>query len=62
MRSWADYDMDRKLQTTQRSARCSTSFNQYQLGFYWQDDIKVNNRLTIGVGFATRCRRTSTTS
>jgi hypothetical protein len=40
-------------------ARCETSFNQYQLGFYWQDEIKVNNHLSLASVSATRCRRTS---
>jgi hypothetical protein len=48
--SWNDYDIGRKLQTSRRDGTVNTSFNQYQLGFYVQDEIKVNNRLSIGVG------------
>ncbi|HXH26099.1 MAG TPA: carboxypeptidase-like regulatory domain-containing protein [Vicinamibacterales bacterium] len=40
----------RPLQYTQRIGTVDTSFMQYQVGFYWQDDIRVNNRLSIGVG------------
>ena len=45
-----DYTAGRPLQFSQRLDDVSTSFNQYQLGFYIQDDIRVNNRLSIGVG------------
>jgi hypothetical protein len=48
--SWNDFDIGRKLQTSRRDGTVNTSFNQYQLGFYVQDEIKVNNRLSIGVG------------
>jgi hypothetical protein len=45
-----DYRIDRKLQFTQRFGTVDNRFNQYQLGFYIQDDIRVNNRLSLGVG------------
>ena len=45
-----DYAIDMKLQTTQRLGTYNTSFNSYEAGFYVQDDIRVNNRLSIGVG------------
>ncbi len=45
-----DYLIDLKLQTTQRLGTYESSFTQYQLGFYVQDDIRVNNRLSVGVG------------
>jgi hypothetical protein len=37
-------------QFTQRIGQVDTSFRQYQLGFYWQDDIRVNNRFSYSVG------------
>ena len=45
-----DFIANRPLQFTRRNAPVETSFNQYQLGFYIQDDIRVGNRLSIGVG------------
>jgi hypothetical protein len=35
---------------TQRIGEVNTSFNQYNLGFYWSDDIRLNNKLSFGVG------------
>ena len=35
---------------TQRIGQVVTSFSQYNLGFYWSDDIRVNNKLSFGVG------------
>ena len=32
------------------SAQVDTSFSQYQLGLYWQDDIRVNNNFSFSVG------------
>ena len=32
------------------SARCDTAFSQYQLGVYWQDDIRLNRNLSFSVG------------
>jgi hypothetical protein len=48
--SLADLAIDRKLQFTQRLGVVDTSFNQYQFGFYVQDEIKINNRLSVGLG------------
>ena len=49
--SLEDYRNERPLQFTQRLGDpLQTSFDQYQFGFYIQDDIRVNNRLTLGVG------------
>jgi hypothetical protein len=49
--SWADYDLNHPLQCSQRlGAGFATSFSQYQLGFYAQDEIKVTNKVTIGLG------------
>src|SRR6185503_9515473 len=35
---------------TQRIGQVNTSFSQYTLGFYWSDDIRLNNKLSFGVG------------
>jgi hypothetical protein len=35
---------------TQRIGEVNTSFSQYNLGFYWSDDIRLNNKLSFGVG------------
>jgi hypothetical protein len=48
--SLADFNAGRPLQFSIREGTVDTAFNQYQLGFYWQDDIRINNRLTLGVG------------
>jgi outer membrane receptor protein involved in Fe transport len=49
--SLEDFNANRPLQFSRRLGDpIQTSFNQYQLGFYIQDDIRVNNRLSIGVG------------
>lgn len=48
--SLEDYTAGRPLQFSQRLGLVDNSFNQYQLGFYIQDEFRVNNRLTVGVG------------
>jgi Carboxypeptidase regulatory-like domain/TonB dependent receptor len=35
---------------TQRNGQVNTRFRQYQLGLYWQDDIRLNNKLSVSVG------------
>ena len=45
-----DYFANKPLQFTQRIGTVDTSFRQYQLGFYWQDDWRMNNKFTIGYG------------
>jgi carboxypeptidase family protein len=35
---------------TQRIGQVDTSFNQYNLGFYWSDDVRLNNKLSFGIG------------
>jgi carboxypeptidase family protein len=35
---------------TQRIGQVNTSFAQYNVGFYWSDDIRLNNKLSFGVG------------
>jgi hypothetical protein len=44
------YNAGRPMQFSIRTGTVNTSFNQYQLGFYWQDDIRINSRLSLGVG------------
>jgi hypothetical protein len=48
--SIADHDIDLKLQTTQRLGTYDTSFRSLEAGFYVQDDIRVHNRLSLGIG------------
>ena len=35
---------------TQRNGQVNTKFNQYQLGLYWQDDIRLNNKVSVSIG------------
>ena len=35
---------------TQRLGQVDTAFTQYQLGFYWQDDFRLNRQLSMSVG------------
>jgi hypothetical protein len=35
---------------TQRLGQVDTDFNQYQLGFYWQDDFRLSRALSVSVG------------
>jgi len=44
------YNAGRPLQFTQRRGEVTTSFNQYEFGLYWQDDIRVNKNLSLSVG------------
>ena len=37
-------------QFTQRIGQVNTKFRQYQLGFFWQDDIRVNNTFSYSIG------------
>jgi hypothetical protein len=37
-------------QYTERDGQVQTSFNAYQLGLYWQDDIRVNKAFSYSVG------------
>jgi hypothetical protein len=46
----ASYNAGRPLQFTQRRGEVTTSFNQYEFGLYWQDDIRVNKNLSISLG------------
>jgi hypothetical protein len=38
------------VQFTQRNGQVDTAFSQYQLGLYWQDDIRINRNLSFSVG------------
>jgi hypothetical protein len=44
------YLAGRPLQFTQRIGQVNTSFAQYQLGLYWQDDIRINRNLSVSLG------------
>jgi outer membrane receptor for ferrienterochelin and colicin len=44
------YDAGLPTSFTQRNGQVNTRFTQYQLGVYWQDDIRLNNKLSISVG------------
>ncbi|HEY1307060.1 MAG TPA: carboxypeptidase regulatory-like domain-containing protein [Vicinamibacterales bacterium] len=35
---------------TQRLGEVNTTFNQYELGFYWSDDVRLSNKFSFGVG------------
>jgi outer membrane receptor for ferrienterochelin and colicin len=35
---------------TQRNGQVNTEFTQYQLGVYWQDDIRLNNKVSVSIG------------
>jgi outer membrane receptor for ferrienterochelin and colicin len=37
-------------QYSERRGTLDTSFDQYQLGFYWQDDIRLHRNLSLSVG------------
>lgn len=45
-----DFLLDRPLQFTRRIGTVDTSFRQYQLGLYWQDDWRVSSKFSIGYG------------
>ena len=44
------YNAGTPLQFTQRNGQVNTSFTSYELGLYWQDDIRVNRNLSFSVG------------
>lgn len=44
------FDLGVPTQFTQRNGQINTRFTQYQLGLYWQDDIRLNNRFSVSVG------------
>ena len=46
----ADYQAGVPASFTQRLGEVNTAFNQYSLGFYWSDDIRLNNKLSFGIG------------
>jgi len=44
------YNDGNPLQFTQRNGEVDTRFNDYELGLYWQDDIRVNRNFSFSVG------------
>jgi hypothetical protein len=46
----ADYNAGLPALFTQRLGQVDTSFTQYNLGFYWSDDIRLNNKFSFGIG------------
>jgi len=48
--SLEDFNDGIPLQFTQRNGEVNTSFRHYELGLYWQDDIRVNRNFSFSVG------------
>jgi hypothetical protein len=48
--SLADFRANRPLQFTQRTGAPAVAFNQYQLGWYLQDDWRVHKSFTLSFG------------
>ena len=44
------YELDRPMTFTQRNGQVETRFRHYTLGFYWSDDIRLNSKLSFGIG------------
>lgn len=44
------YLAGRPAQFTQRIGQINTAFTQYQLGLYWQDDVRVNQKFSYSLG------------
>jgi hypothetical protein len=44
------YNDGTPLQFTQRNGEVDTRFTDYELGLYWQDDIRVNRNFSFSVG------------
>ena len=44
------YKLDQPMTFTQRNGQVNTRFRQYNLGFYWSDDIRLNSKLSFGIG------------
>ena len=44
------FNANQPLTFTQRIGEVNTRFNQYDLGFYWSDDIRLNNKFSFGIG------------
>ncbi|HEY7192001.1 MAG TPA: TonB-dependent receptor [Vicinamibacterales bacterium] len=44
------YLADTPLTFTQRLGQVNTSFAQYNVGVYWSDDVRLNNKLSFGIG------------
>jgi Carboxypeptidase regulatory-like domain len=44
------FNLDNPMTFTQRIGQVNTHFRQYNLGFYWSDDIRLNNKFSFGIG------------
>src|SRR4029079_9329295 len=44
------FNENRPITFTQRLGQVDTSFTQYNVGFYWSDDVRLNNKFSFGVG------------
>jgi hypothetical protein len=44
------YNENQPVTFTQRLGQVDTSFAQYNVGFYWSDDIRLNNKFSFGIG------------
>src|SRR5215510_12007626 len=44
------FNESRPITFTQRLGQVDTSFTQYNVGFYWSDDVRLNNKFSFGVG------------
>src|SRR3970282_578034 len=44
------FQAGRPTSFTQRLGQVNTKFNQYQLGLYWQDDIRLNSKRSVSLG------------
>jgi carboxypeptidase family protein len=44
------FNENRPITFTQRLGQVDTSFAQYNVGFYWSDDVRLNNKFSFGVG------------
>jgi hypothetical protein len=49
-RTLADFQAGRPAAFTQRLGQVNTEFYHYNLGFYWSDDIRLNNKFSFGIG------------
>jgi hypothetical protein len=48
--SLENYRLGLPAQFSQRQGTLDTSFDQYQVGFYWQDDIRLHRNFSLSVG------------
>jgi hypothetical protein len=45
-----DFINNLPLTFTQRVGLVDTAFSQYNVGFYWSDDVRLNNKFSFGIG------------